>query len=72
MYYTNLVNNAGILESDQALMGDPKTAAMVNSYSANPYLFWNDFPTSMAKLGVFTGKMGQIRKKVRVCELINY
>ncbi|KAK6282631.1 hypothetical protein POUND7_016456 [Theobroma cacao] len=66
MYYTNLVNNTGLLESDQALMQDPKTAAMVNSYSTNPYLFGNDFATSMAKLGnigVLTGKKGQIRKK---------
>ncbi|XVF01202.1 hypothetical protein REPUB_Repub04eG0068100 [Reevesia pubescens] len=66
MYYTNLVNNIGLLESDQALMGDSKTAAMVNSYSTNSYLFWNEFATSMAKLGnlgVLTGGKGQIRKK---------
>ncbi|OMO74159.1 heme peroxidase, plant/fungal/bacterial [Corchorus capsularis] len=72
MYYTNLVNNVGLLESDQALMKDPKTAAMVNSYSAYPFLFWNDFSTSMAKLGnlgVITGKKGQIRKK---CGAVNY
>ena len=66
MYYTNLVNNIGLLESDQALMQYPKTAVMVNSYSTNSYLFWNDFGTSMAKLGnlgVLTGKKGQIRNK---------
>lgn len=66
MYYTNLVNNVGLLESDQALMQDPNTAAMVNSYSTNSYLFWNDFSTSMAKLGtigVLTGDKGQIRNK---------
>ncbi|XVF45190.1 hypothetical protein PTKIN_Ptkin02bG0185100 [Pterospermum kingtungense] len=66
MYYTNLVNNIGLLESDEALMRDPKTAAMVNSYSTNSFLFWNDFPTSMAKLGtlgVLTGNNGQIRNK---------
>ncbi|XWS67990.1 hypothetical protein CRYUN_Cryun04dG0051800 [Craigia yunnanensis] len=66
MYYTNLVNNIGLLESDQALMRYPETAAMVNSYSTNSYLFWNDFGTSMAKLGnlgVLTGKKGQIRMK---------
>ncbi|XP_039019417.1 presequence protease 1, chloroplastic/mitochondrial-like [Hibiscus syriacus] len=66
MYYKNLVNNAGLLESDQALARDPKTSPMVNSYSTNSYLFWNDFGTSMAKLGnlgVLTGNKGQIRKK---------
>ncbi|GLU02995.1 hypothetical protein SLE2022_202190 [Rubroshorea leprosula] len=66
VYYTNLINNVGLLESDQALMGDPKTAALVNSYSTNPYLFSNDFATSMMKLGnlgILTGNKGQIRKK---------
>ncbi|MBA0577432.1 hypothetical protein Golob_027480, partial [Gossypium lobatum] len=70
-YYTNLVNKAGLLESDQVLMQDSKTAAMVNSYSMNYYLFVNDFGTSMAKLGnigVLTGNKGQIRKK---CGAIN-
>ncbi|MBA0726887.1 hypothetical protein Golax_002683 [Gossypium laxum] len=70
-YYTNLMNNAGLLESDQVLTQDSKTAAMVNSYSMNSYLFWNDFGTSMAKLGnigVLTGNKGQIRKK---CGAIN-
>ncbi|XP_022762324.1 peroxidase 10-like [Durio zibethinus] len=65
MYYTNLVNNKGLLESDQALMGDPKTADMVNSYSSKYFLFWNDFAKSMARLGnlgVLTGEKGQIRK----------
>ncbi|KAA3463514.1 peroxidase 10 [Gossypium australe] len=70
-YYTNLVNNVGLLESDQVLMRDSKTATMVNSYSMNSYLFWNDFGTSMAKLGnigVLTGNKGQIRKK---CGAVN-
>ncbi|KAK8304029.1 hypothetical protein V6Z12_D04G192600, partial [Gossypium hirsutum] len=70
-YYTNLVNNAGLLESDQVLMQDSKTAAMVNSYSMNSFLFGNDFGTSMAKLGnigVLTGNKGQIRKK---CGAVN-
>ena len=73
MYYTNLVNNMGLLESDQALMRDPKTAAMVNSYSTNSYLFWNDFGTSMAKLGNWCThrEKGTDQKQVRVCELID-
>lgn len=65
-YYKNLVNNYGLLESDQALMGNPKTAAMVNDYSMHPYLFERDFAASMVKLsniGVITGQAGQIRKK---------
>lgn len=72
MYYTNLVNNAGLLESDQALIGDPRTAQLVNSYSTYPYLFSNDFAASMVKmgnLGILAGQNGQIRKK---CGLVNY
>ncbi|CAK7329814.1 unnamed protein product, partial [Dovyalis caffra] len=65
-YYVNLVNNAGLLESDQALMGDSKTAAIATAYSSNSYLFSADFAASMTKLsnlGILTGSNGQIRKK---------
>ncbi|XP_042509435.1 peroxidase 10-like isoform X2 [Macadamia integrifolia] len=65
-YYKNLLNNSGLLESDQALIGDPRTASMVDYYSKNPYMFYNDFAASMVKLsnvGILTGHDGQIRKK---------
>ncbi|TXG64388.1 hypothetical protein EZV62_011382 [Acer yangbiense] len=70
-YYTNLMKNTGLLDSDQALMGDPITAAYVKSYSMYPYLFSNDFAASMAKMsniGILTGYDGQIRK---VCGSVN-
>ncbi|XP_050365857.1 peroxidase 10 [Argentina anserina] len=72
VYYTSLINNAGLLESDQALVKDTNTAAMVNSYSGNSFLFSQDFAASMVKLGnvgVLTGQKGQIRKK---CGSVNY
>ncbi|CAI0447038.1 unnamed protein product [Linum tenue] len=65
-YYTNIVNNAGLLDSDQALLMNPTTGEMVRSYSSNPYQFYSDFAASMVKLssvGVLTGKNGEIRKK---------
>ncbi|KAK4437840.1 Peroxidase 10 [Sesamum alatum] len=71
MYYKNIVNNTALLESDQALIGDPKTAPMVKDYSADPFLFAKDFAASMTKLGkigVITGQDGQIRKK---CSVVN-
>ncbi|KAH7517938.1 peroxidase 10 [Ziziphus jujuba] len=71
MYYANLVNNTGLLESDQALTADPRTAQWVNSYNVYPYLFSSDFAASMVKmgnLGILTGQKGQIRKK---CGLVN-
>ncbi|KAG2705484.1 hypothetical protein I3843_05G048800 [Carya illinoinensis] len=67
-YFTNLRNNAGLLESDRALMGNPQTAALVESYSINPRRFSNDFAASMYKLGnvgVLTGENGEIRRKCR-------
>ncbi|KAI6701286.1 hypothetical protein NL676_015610 [Syzygium grande] len=65
-YYANLVNNSGLLESDQALIGDARTASLVNYYTTNPTLFFNDFAASMVKLGnvgILTGQSGQIRNK---------
>lgn len=65
-YYVNLMNNSGLLESDQALMGDPRTADLVKSYSMYPYLYFRDFAASMVKLGnvgILTGDSGEIRKK---------
>ncbi|PSS21563.1 Peroxidase [Actinidia chinensis var. chinensis] len=69
LYYKNLLNNSGLLQSDQALMGDNRTAAMVYYYSRFPLLFSKDFGISMVKLssvGVLTGQDGQIRKNCRV------
>ncbi|CAN4112257.1 unnamed protein product [Withania somnifera] len=71
-YYRNLMNNSGLLESDQAQMSNSETADMVKSYSLYPYLFYEDFAASMVKLGnvgVLTGRNGQIRK---VCGSVNY
>uniref|UniRef100_A0A5B7BYN4 Peroxidase n=1 Tax=Davidia involucrata TaxID=16924 RepID=A0A5B7BYN4_DAVIN len=69
IYFKNIANNSGILQSDQALMGDNTTAAMVINYSKFPFLFLKDFGASMVKLssvGVLTGQDGQIRKNCRV------
>ncbi|XP_058080368.1 peroxidase 10-like [Magnolia sinica] len=68
VYFKNLVNNSGLLQSDQALMRDTDSSALVNNYSKYPYLFSKDFGASMAKManiGVITGQDGQIRKNCR-------
>ncbi|XP_034680931.1 peroxidase 10-like isoform X1 [Vitis riparia] len=67
-YYGNLVRNTGLLKSDQALMTNPDTAALVNRYRTNPRYFFRDFVASMVKLsyvGILTGEKGQIRKDCR-------
>lgn len=69
LYFKNLLNNSGILQSDQALMTDNTTVAMVSTYSKFPYFFSKDFGISMVKManiGVLTGKVGEIRKNCRV------
>ncbi|KAF7809801.1 Peroxidase 10 [Senna tora] len=69
MYYRNLVNNSGLLQSDQALLGDNTTASLVVNYSRYPFLFLRDFAASMEKMGrigVLTGQQGEIRKNCRV------
>ncbi|KVI02666.1 peroxidase 10-like [Cynara cardunculus var. scolymus] len=71
IYFKRLVNNSGILGSDQALMSDNRTAQMVINYSKFPFLFAKDFGASMAKLstvGVITGQDGQVRNK---CNVVN-
>ncbi|CAH9084184.1 unnamed protein product [Cuscuta europaea] len=69
VYYKNLLNNTGLLQSDQVLATNDKTSELVLNYSRYPYLFMKDFATSMEKLGnvgVLTGKNGEIRKNCRV------
>ncbi|CAN8321246.1 unnamed protein product [Cochlearia groenlandica] len=65
-YYVNIMNNVGLLDSDNTLMTDSTSAALVKSYSENPYLFSRDFAVSMVKMGnigVMTGSDGVIRAK---------
>ncbi|XP_028777110.1 peroxidase 10-like [Neltuma alba] len=65
-YYSNLVKNSGLLQSDQVLNADPITVNWVNYYSLNQFAFFNDFAASMVKLssvGVLTGQNGQVRLK---------
>ncbi|XP_068657187.1 peroxidase 10 [Aristolochia californica] len=72
VYYKNLMNSSGLLQSDQALMGDNDTASMVSYYSKYPYLFNKDFGASMVKMasvGVLIGENGEIRKNCRVVNL---
>ncbi|XP_073119882.1 peroxidase 10-like [Henckelia pumila] len=68
-YFKNLANSSGVLQSDQVLMSDNKTVALVLNYSKYPFVFFKDFGVSMIKMGnigVLTGQDGQIRKNCRV------
>ncbi|XP_050215903.1 peroxidase 59-like [Mercurialis annua] len=72
-YFQNLQNNKGLLGSDQILFSSDEsvttTKSIVQSYSTNSKLFFDDFANSMIKMGnirPLTGSAGQIRKNCRV------
>lgn len=72
-YFKNLLNNKGILLSDQELYSsdtaNSTTKSIVESYSSNQALFYGNFANSMIKMGnvnLLTGSSGQIRSNCRV------
>ncbi|XP_023512933.1 peroxidase 4-like [Cucurbita pepo subsp. pepo] len=64
-YYKNLLNQKGLLHSDQVLHNDGSTDSLVEQYSKNDKIFDADFVTAMIKMGdiqPLTGSKGEIRK----------
>jgi len=67
-YFKNLVQNKGLLHSDQQLFNGGSTNSIVSGYSTNPSSFSSDFATAMIKMGdisPLTGSNGEIRKNCR-------
>ncbi|KAL1812580.1 hypothetical protein DCAR_0624822 [Daucus carota subsp. sativus] len=68
-YYQNLVNQRGLLHSDQELFNGGSTDAQVRSYSTNNAAFRSDFAAAMIKMGnisPLTGTNGEIRTNCRL------
>lgn len=72
-YFNNLINNKGLLGSDQVLYSSETAAtttkSLVERYSNDMNLFFVDFVNSMIKMGnisPLTGSAGEIRKNCRV------
>ncbi|CAL9124892.1 unnamed protein product [Musa textilis] len=68
-YYRNLLDNRGLFTSDQTLMSTPATAGRVRQFASNSVLFKQKFAAAMVKMGkigVLTGKQGEIRSYCRV------
>ncbi|CAN0901741.1 Peroxidase 4 [Linum grandiflorum] len=64
-YYKNLIQQKGLLHSDQILFNGGSTDSLVRSYSRNPKAFATDFAAAMIKMGnisPLTGSRGEIRK----------
>ncbi|KAH7548266.1 hypothetical protein JRO89_XS14G0092400 [Xanthoceras sorbifolium] len=68
-YFKNLINNKGLLHSDQQLFnGGGSTDSIVRTYSSSPNTFTSDFVAAMIKMGdisPLTGSNGEIRKNCR-------
>ncbi|KAJ8760094.1 hypothetical protein K2173_010950 [Erythroxylum novogranatense] len=73
-YFSNLLINDGLLQSDQELFSTPGAAdtnALVRNFSANQTLFFENFVLSMIRMGnlsVLTGTSGEIRLN---CSVVN-
>lgn len=68
-YYVNLLSGEGLLPSDQVLVnGDEQTREIVETYAADPFVFFEDFKISMLRMGSLgppTGSNGEIRRNCR-------
>ncbi|GMY25653.1 cationic peroxidase 1-like [Fagus crenata] len=67
-YFKNLLNNKGLLHSDQQLFNGGSTDSQVNAYSSNMGTFLADFANAMVKMGnlsPLTGTSGQVRTNCR-------
>lgn len=67
-YYKNLVNNKGLLHSDQQLYDGGSTDSQVTTYSQNMAKFYTDFAAAMVNMGnisPLTGSSGEIRTNCR-------
>ncbi|GLT46785.1 hypothetical protein SLA2020_205150 [Shorea laevis] len=72
MYYKNLQQGKGLFTSDQVLFTDSRSKPTVNSWASNSQAFHNAFVSAITKLGrvgVKTGKNGNIR---RDCTAFNH
>ncbi|OVA13079.1 Plant peroxidase [Macleaya cordata] len=72
-YFSNLQMNRGLLQSDQELFSTngSSTISIVNSFSSNQTIFFQNFVQSMIKMGnisPLTGSNGEIRSD---CKKIN-
>ncbi|KAJ1259386.1 hypothetical protein BS78_10G150700 [Paspalum vaginatum] len=70
-YYSELLARRGLLTSDSALIEDPQTRAMVETFAGEDALWQQKFAEAMQKVGmldVLIGRKGQVRKQ---CRLVN-
>ncbi|KAJ7965111.1 Peroxidase [Quillaja saponaria] len=67
-YFKNLIQNRGLLHSDQQLFNGGSTDSIVRTYSNMPNSFTSDFVNAIIKMGdikPLTGSQGEVRKNCR-------
>ncbi|KVH81844.1 heme peroxidase [Cynara cardunculus var. scolymus] len=67
-YFNNLINQRGLLHSDQELFNGGSTDAQVRIYASNRATFSRDFANAMVKMGKISpliGSNGQVRTNCR-------
>ncbi|WVZ03665.1 hypothetical protein V8G54_024471 [Vigna mungo] len=68
-YYANLVNQRGLLHSDQELFNGGSQDALVSTYAGSTLTFFKHFAIAIVKMGnisPLTGTNGEIRRNCRV------
>lgn len=68
-YYRNLQDGGGLLSSDELLYTDNRTRPVVNALANSTNAFYKAFADSIVKLGrvgVKSGRLGNIRKQCNV------
>ncbi|MQL95041.1 hypothetical protein Taro_027705 [Colocasia esculenta] len=67
-YYRNLINQRGLLHSDQELFNNGSQDSLVRTYTSNAATFSSDFAAAMVRMGAIsplTGTSGEIRRNCR-------
>jgi peroxidase len=71
-YYSELLARRGLLTSDNALIEDPQTKAMVEAFARNEALWQQKFAQAMQKVGMLDVLIGEGKGQVRKqCRLVN-
>ncbi|OEL37467.1 Peroxidase 5 [Dichanthelium oligosanthes] len=71
-YYSELLARRGLLTSDNALIEDPQTRAMVEAFAGDDAMWQQKFAGAMQKVGMLDVLIGEGKGQVRQqCRLVN-
>ncbi|KAI4324519.1 hypothetical protein MLD38_030002 [Melastoma candidum] len=71
LYYQNIINKKGLLQSDQVLFSHERTSESVKDYSEDIEKFRKDFTKSMIKMGNIKPLLGNEGELRRNCRRVN-